>query len=209
MNHIAILITKLWTVLTTRADALRRACMGFENAPETLSRRAHAMVSRELRKLEGLLRRKILYDAHQIHTVLLPQPPKRPRAEAKARRDSKSGTLRTASFRLDEGRAGDAFKRQVLQFLGIKDRAPAPLRNPPAEYVNADALVRRARAFYAALGNTDALAQKLARRLARHGFLRVRSFRTAEHEHSWENGFDEIDEVFTRLGWTVLALNTS
>jgi hypothetical protein len=202
MEHLTPLIAKLWSVLNARAQALSNAWKGFVNFPDFLPRKVHARLVRELARMESLLRRKILHDAHKLKPTLTPTPPKVPRTKTKTQRSICNGEVsetekpfRTAPFRFDDISAGGNqclnARRTPSNDHIMAMRAQA--QKPRAEMLDTARLHRRLESFYIALQETDLLARKLAQRLADNDPPRLKPFKPGKIFKPWTQLFETID----------------
>ncbi len=204
MENLAPLIAQLWTVLTARAQALSDIWKGFHDFPKILPRKIHASVSRDLAKLESLLRRKLLYDAHQLSAAMTPEPPKPKRvlsnkqgARSKGSTAAEPRAPSILPFRFDEGsaRAGRPFHRpRILSFDAIM-AMPTRMKTPRPETLDTTRLFRRLESFYVAIGETDILARKLAQRLANNDLPRLKMFKAGKTYKPWAGVFAKIDLI--------------
>jgi hypothetical protein len=216
MENLSPLIAQLWTVLTARADALSRVWKGFANFPETLPRRIYNSVWQDLRKLESLLRRKILFDAQQIYMTLQPSPPKAKRARpaeqgARSPNGKAKSNHRIAPFRLDDGGPPKARAFQAPRILSYDAimAMPARVKKPRAETLSTARLLRRLETFYTAINETDVLARKLAQRLADHQPPRLKPFKAGKIYKRWAAVFAKIDLIFAGIPVRARVLDTS
>ncbi len=217
MENLSHLIAQLWTVLTTRAQALSNVWNGFHDFPEFLPRKIYASLARELSQLESLLRRKILHDAQQIQITLEPERPKQTRAAPKPSRapsekkDAETVPHRFLPFRFDDGatRAGQPFQRpRILSFDAIM-AMPSPVKKIRAETLGTTRLFRRLESFYVAIDEIDVLAEKLSKRLARNDRPRLKRFKASKPFKRWAELVVRIDLAFAGIDLPNRRFDTS